>query len=206
MPQTPVLTSSTHAARKPSRSKTRTRVFFAQILADAEAAADSLLLRSILHGINLCYCPKPFRGIEERLHLWVGHRYHELPTRSYVANQSIPVSGFEIVVPCLPTRLRGALEYQPDHFLLRYRATNGRTVSLRVDYPLFATLSQLKSGLPRHLLPDRDINRLDAFLEQLQTLRRAAGAGVRRVQHGTPHGYAHPTLGRWYALHRSEAP
>ena len=87
-----------------------------------------------------------------------------------MANQSIPVSGFEIVVPRLPTRLRGALEYQPDHFLLRYRATNGRTVSLRVDYPLFATLSQLKSGLPRHLLPDRDINRLDAFLEQLQTL------------------------------------
>jgi hypothetical protein len=145
-------------------------LLFAQTLADAEAAADSLLRKSILYGINLCYCPKPFRGIEERLHLWVGHRYHELPTRSYVANQSIPLSDFEIVVPRLPTRLRGALEYQPDHFLLRHRAANDRTVSLRVDYPLFATLSHLKSGLPRHLLPDRDINRLDNFLEQLQTL------------------------------------
>jgi hypothetical protein len=106
--------------------------------------------------------------MEDRLYLWIGHRYHELPTRSYVANQSLPADQFDILVPRLPRRLVNKLDYHPDHFLLRHRANDGRAIDLRVDFSLFATLADLGTGLPRHLMPDRDLNRLDAFLEQLQ--------------------------------------
>jgi hypothetical protein len=41
-------------------------------------------------------------------------------------------------------------------------------VRLRVDHPLFIALDRLRQGLPRQLLPDRELNRLDAFLEQLR--------------------------------------
>jgi hypothetical protein len=140
---------------------------FAQQLNEAEQG-DRLLRGEILRAINLCYCPKPFRGMEDRLHLWIGHRYHEQPTRSYVANQFVPADQFDILVPRLPRRLDDKLDYQPDHFLLRRRTTNDRFISLRVDFSLFATLADLGAGLPRHLMPDRDLNRLDAFLEQLQ--------------------------------------
>lgn len=141
---------------------------FAKKLQDA-SQHDSLLMQFIIAAINLCYCPKPFNGMKERLYLWIGHRYHEQPTRSYVANQSIPTVAFEILVPRLPHRLKDILDYKPDHFLLRHHADADRTISLRVDFSLFATLTDLSAGLPRHLMPDRDLNRLDAFLEQLQT-------------------------------------
>ena len=39
---------------------------------------------------------------------------------------------------------------------------------MRVDYPLFVALERLRQGLPRQLQPDRELNRLDAFLEQLR--------------------------------------
>jgi hypothetical protein len=41
-------------------------------------------------------------------------------------------------------------------------------VRLRVDHSLFVALERLRQGLPRQLLPDRELNRLDAFLEQLR--------------------------------------
>jgi hypothetical protein len=140
---------------------------FVQRLYEA-SQGDRLLRGGILRAINLCYCPKSFRGMEDRLYLWIGHRYHELPTRSYVANQSLPADQFDILVPRLPRRLVNKLDYHPDHFLLRHRANDGRAIDLRVDFSLFATLADLGTGLPRHLMPDRDLNRLDAFLEQLQ--------------------------------------
>ena len=51
--------------------------------------------------------------------------------------------------------------------VLQYCGHNKLTVSLRVDFPLYLTLQRLNRGLPRKLLPERDIFRLDAFLENL---------------------------------------
>jgi hypothetical protein len=132
---------------------------------------DESLKRKLVKAINLCYCPRSFSGIGEKLCLWIGHRFHEKPTRSYIANQSIPSGLFSIQLPRLPRRLVEALDldYAPDHFLLRYES-NGKIVSLRTDYSLFNTLSKLANGMPRHLVPERDVNRLDVFLEQLQAL------------------------------------
>ena len=36
-----------------------------------------------------------------------------------------------------------------------------------MDFPLFKTLRRLERGLPRKLVPERDIHRLDMFIERL---------------------------------------
>ena len=38
---------------------------------------------------------------------------------------------------------------------------------MRIDFPLWRTLRRLARGLPRKLIPERDIHRLDAFLQKL---------------------------------------
>ena len=40
---------------------------------------------------------------------------------------------------------------------------------LKIDYPLYATLMQIAAGFPRHLAAERDLNRLDAFLDELKS-------------------------------------
>ena len=102
------------------------------------------------------------------MYLWIGHRFHELPTRSYIANQSIHTTQFDVLIPRLPRRVAGGLDFKPDHVLLRYK-NNDRTISLRVDYSMYRTLSLIRSGLPRHLVSEREINSLDTFIEELQS-------------------------------------
>jgi len=136
--------------------------------------ADDMILKEIIEAINLAYCPQ-FNGIRDALFLWIGHRYHEKPTRSYIANQRIGYDHFVLLIPRLPSRVSGVISYLPDHILLRYEQDN-QIASLRIDFSLFNTLQKLRKGLPRHLVPERDINRLDVFLEQL----RAMGIGHQR--------------------------
>lgn len=163
---------------------------FAEKLAEA-AQGDPLLVREIIEAINLCYCPIPFPGVKERLCLWIGHRYHEQPTRSYVANQFIPASDFEIVVPRLPRRMcdtkgRAALDYQPDHFLLRHRGAGAR--GLRVDFSLFSTLSDLRAGpaATSNARPQREPAR--CFFGTTAIHLPAARPGVHRLQHSASIG------------------
>lgn len=122
----------------------------------------------LIESINSAYCSTLFPQMSTRLYLWVGHRYHEQPSHGYVANQSIADSELELLRPRLPKRVQHAFDYQPDHLLLRYRHPGSGDIQLRVDYMLFCALEKLRQGLPRQLLPDRDINRLDSFIEQLR--------------------------------------
>ncbi len=140
---------------------------FHDLLIDAKTP-DETFKREIIGSINLCYAPH-FNGYQDSLYLWIGHRYHEIRTRSYVANQSIPSSQFEVLLPRLPRRIANALDFEPDHFLLKCEL-NGKIANLRIDYTLFDTLVKLQQGLPRHLVPERDINRLDVFIENLKAM------------------------------------
>ena len=101
-----------------------------------------------------------------KLYLWVGHRYHEQPSRAFVAQSFFHTTDFDVLLPRLPKRLEGAFQYRPDHFILRLRK-QGDKYRLMVDFQLFKTLKKVQRGLPRHLLPERDLNRLDSFLTQL---------------------------------------
>ena len=38
---------------------------------------------------------------------------------------------------------------------------------LKIDYYLFATLLKVSEGLPRHLVPESHIHRVDAFIERI---------------------------------------
>jgi hypothetical protein len=141
---------------------------FLDILHEA-ATPDEVFKQKIIAAINRSYCPKQFDGSKQNLHLWIGHRFHEQPSRCFMANQSLPASAFDVFVPRLPRRLSGALTYRPDHLVLEHRAPE-ETCRLKIDYPLYATLTQIAAGFPRHLAAERDLNRLDAFMDELKSL------------------------------------
>jgi hypothetical protein len=61
--------------------------------------------------------------------------------------------------------LAGAFQYNADHIALTAKIS--KTHRLRIDFPLYRTLARLGRGLPRKLVPERDIHRLDSFLEKL---------------------------------------
>ncbi len=132
--------------------------------------SDITLKKKVIGAINRCYCPVKFSGWNDALYLWIGHRYHEKPTISYVANQSISHNEFQLLVPRLPNRVHKVLEYRPDHFLLQFKGEGKTPISLRIDYPLYNTLVKIVRGMPRQLVPERDINRLDMFMERMQSL------------------------------------
>jgi hypothetical protein len=124
--------------------------------------------RLVIESINLAYCPVLFPEMKTLLFLWIGHRFQEQPSHGHVANQGVSDYELKLLRPRLPARLRGAFDYQPDHLLLECRRPGIGPVRLRVDHPLFVALERLRQGLPRQLLPDRELNRLDYFLEQLR--------------------------------------
>lgn len=133
----------------------------------------------LVDAINAAYCPASFTGREHHLYLWAGHRFHEQPTRSFVAVDRVGVEELVLERPRLPRRLEGAFDYHGDHLMLIAPEHGG--ARLRIDYPLFRTLRRLGRGLPRKLVPEREIHRLDAFLELLGATRRGDRATVWSV-------------------------
>lgn len=132
---------------------------------DSESVASGLI-----SAINAAYCPVGFSGREHHLYLWIGHRFHEQPSRSFLASDRIATDDFSVEVPRLPSRLKGAFDYRPDHVVLTAKSLPG-TPRLKIEFGLFRTLQRLGRGLPRKLVPERDIHRIDAFLEKLGTAR-----------------------------------
>jgi hypothetical protein len=137
---------------------------FRELLHHADAHRTQVA-EQIVEAINRCYCPTS-SAERNKLYLWVGHRYHEQPSRAFVAQSFFHTTDFDVLQPRLPKRLEGAFLYRPDHFVLRLR-NNGDRFRLIIDFQLFKTLRRVRRGLPRHLLPERDLNRLDGFLTQL---------------------------------------
>ena len=124
------------------------------------------LVARLVDAINAAYCPRRFDSRDQHLYLWNGHRFHEQPSRSFVAAERVAADDLVTEVPRLPARLQGCFDYRPDHIALTARRRAG-TPRLRIDFPLWQTLQRLARGLPRKLIPERDIHRLDAFLQKL---------------------------------------
>ena len=132
---------------------------------------DAEHLRVLIEAINRCYFPHDFDGMRDKLCLWIGHRLDEQPTKSFVANECIPLGRLALKRPAPPAALRANLEYVPDHLLLTLEAPGAgvtRELSLRIDPELFDTLWSIKGGLPRHLINPGEINRLDTFIDRLR--------------------------------------
>ena len=124
------------------------------------------LVANLVDAINAAYCPLRFDSRDQHLYLWNGHRFHEQPSRSFVAAERVATDDLVTEVPRLPARLEECFDYRPDHVALTARGLSG-TPRLRIDFPLWRTLRRLARGLPRKLIPERDIHRLDAFLQKL---------------------------------------
>jgi hypothetical protein len=150
---------------------------FRDLLRGARSGVRSVV--PIVDAINAAYCPALFSGREHHLYLWTGHRFHEQPSRSFVATERIGVDDLRLDVPRLPARVGGSFEFHGDHLLL---VAPGRgDTRLRIDYPLYRTLRRLGRGLPRKLVPEREIHRLDSFLEQLGAGRSGGGDTIWSV-------------------------
>lgn len=134
----------------------------------AAQGLESAFKRFLIESINLAYCPVLFPEMKTLLFLWIGHRFHEQPSHGHLANQSLSDYELKLLRPRLPARLAGAFDYQADHLLLECARPGAAETRLRVDHPLFVALERLRQGLPRQLLPDRVLNRLDYFIEQLR--------------------------------------
>jgi hypothetical protein len=131
---------------------------------------DPLATHHMIEAINRAYCPIDFPGCRDNLYLWNGHRFHEQPSRSFIANRNIPAGELKLLRPRIPARIYSALpEFEPNHLLLRYVGKSSNQVNFRVDFPLYQTLQRLRRGLPRKLIPERDIFRLEAFIEALHS-------------------------------------
>ena len=128
-------------------------------------------LRVLVEAINTSYCPRQFEDAKENLYLWIGHRLDEQPTKSFIADEYIPSRRLSIRRPEPSTALNDAFEYVPDHLLLSVAASQDSTSSrgaLRIDAALFRTLWAMLHGLPRHLINQGELNRLDAFIDRLR--------------------------------------
>jgi hypothetical protein len=142
---------------------------FQEILSGRRASGQ---VGKLVSAINGAYCPVPFDARDQHLYLWNGHRFHEQPSRSFVAGDRIASEQLYLEVPRLPSRLDGAFDYAPDHVALTATGLPEKP-RLRIDFPLWRTLRRLERGLPRKLVPERDIHRLDAFLEKLGAVVRS---------------------------------
>lgn len=150
---------------------------FRELLAGAASGVHSVV--AVVDAINAAYCPARFSGREHHLYLWTGHRFHEQPSRSFVATERVGVDDLRLEAPRLPSRLAGAFTFLGDHLMLVAPGRGGSR--LRIDYPLYRTLRRLGRGLPRKLVPEREVHRLDAFLEQLGAARSGGGETVWSV-------------------------
>ena len=133
------------------------------------------LVSNLVDAINAAYCPLRFDSRDQHLYLWSGHRFHEQPSRSFVAADRVATDDLVTEVPRLPAGLEECFDYRPDHIALTAYGVSG-TPRLRIDFPLWRTLCRLARGLPRKLIPERDIHRLDAFLQKIGAKHGRAGA------------------------------
>lgn len=136
-------------------------------------APDVAQLGLLLRGLNRLYCPPGFAGDDVELHLWQGLRYHEQPSRAYLAATSLARDKFKLERPRVPARVAAAFNgenplYLPDHLMLVADCGAGTQQKLlKLDYALYATLLKVAEGLPRHLVPEAHIHRVDAFIERI---------------------------------------
>ena len=150
-------------------------------------------MADLLKGLNRLYCPPGFPDETNALYLWEGLRYHEQPSRAYLAANSVPRDRFRLERPQPPQRIVNAFGtganaiYVPDHLLLVAEIDGGPTRLLKLDYALYSTLQKVAEGLPRHLVPEPHIHRVDAFLERIgaQVVGRSTDFLVFNAEDGT---------------------
>ena len=71
--------------------------------------------------------------------------------------------------------------YTPDHLMLIASCPSGAKRMLKLDHSLFSIILKVGEGLPRHLVPESHIHRVDAFLERIGANLEASSQNEFRV-------------------------
>lgn len=139
---------------------------FFDALSTGSGSVDRLLPR-VLKAINAFFCPERDEdGMS--LRLWGSQQYDGHSPRVLVSCYQIAREKFELLVPKLAPWLTEAMDYRPDHLLLRYKGA--KSVGLRIDRGLWRALSLASRGMPLSLRSPQYATALQTFITQLYRL------------------------------------
>jgi hypothetical protein len=140
---------------------------FYDVLRGGSATAE-LHLPRVLKAINTFFCPERDEdGLS--LRLWGAQQYDGHSPRVLVSCYQVPKDKFDLQVPQLAPWLKGAMDYSPDHLLLRYKA-KGQPFGLRIDRGLWRALALAARGLPISLRSPQYSKSLQTFITRLARL------------------------------------
>lgn len=123
-------------------------------------------LPAVLRSINSYYCP--LRNEEgQYLRLWGAQQYDGHDSRVLVSCYQVPRERFELQMPKLAPWLSEAMDYRPDHLLLRYKAVSEHPIGLRMDRGFWRALSLASRGLPSSLRSPQYSQSLQTFITKL---------------------------------------
>ncbi|GDX92035.1 hypothetical protein LBMAG46_20420 [Planctomycetia bacterium] len=125
-------------------------------------------LPTVLKAINAFFCPERDED-GMTLRLWGSQQYDGHSPRVLVSCYQIPREKFQLQVPQLAPWLTGAMDYRPDHLLLRYKGDGG-SVGLRINRGLWRALALALRGMPLSLRSPQYAVALQTFITQLYRL------------------------------------
>ena len=141
---------------------------FFDALSIGDTSAERHLPR-VLKSINAFFCPERDEdGLS--LRLWGAQQYDGHSPRVLVSCYQVMRDKFELLVPKLAPWLTDAVEYRPDHLLLRYKGKGSQSVGLRIDRGLWRSLALASRGMPMSLRSPQYSAALQSFITQLYRL------------------------------------
>jgi energy-coupling factor transporter ATP-binding protein EcfA2 len=136
------------------------------------ATSPDRYLPTVLKAINAFYCPE--RNEEGScLRLWGAQQYDGHTPRVLVSCYQIPKEKFVLQVPKLAPWLADAMDYRPDHVLLRYTGKSTNPTGLRIDRGLWRALALAAKGLPMSLRSPQYSQSIQTFITKLYRIEAA---------------------------------
>ena len=123
-------------------------------------------LPQLLKSINQFFCPTQHEN-GHCLRLWGAQQYDGHSPQVLASCYTVPKDKFELEVPRLNPWLTEAMEYRPDHLLLRYKGDFPHPIGLRIDRGLWRALTLTEQGLPMCLRSPQYSKLLQTFVTWL---------------------------------------
>ncbi len=133
--------------------------------------------KHLIRTINRLFTITDFQDSEIGLYIWNGHRFHEMPTKSFTSNRIVFGSNeyetdsyLKLETPKLNPNFRKAFpDYQANYFSFTLGSSNNNEniKTLNIDYFLYSWLEKARNGLSKNLIPVEYFYKVENFLNQL---------------------------------------
>lgn len=123
-------------------------------------------LPTVLKAINTFFCRERHED-GTHLRLWGAQQYDGHTPRVLASCYQITKDRFELQIPKLAPWLIEAIDYTPDHILLRYKGKSAHPIGLRIDHGLWRALMLAGRGLPFGLRSPQYSQAIQTFLTRL---------------------------------------